>query len=99
MQLTEVIEKRRSIRKFSDKPVSREILKELIKAAALAPTASNLQAWRFFVADDPKLVRPLRRRAYLYRGYGAVPEGELSGAPRIYSAGEAAFSGAVRDNR
>ena len=59
MQLTEVIEKRRSIRKFSDKPVSREILEELIKAAALAPTASNLQAWRFFVADDPKLVRDI----------------------------------------
>ena len=59
MQLTEVIEKRRSIRKFSDKPVSREILEKLIKAAALAPTASNLQAWRFFVADDPKLVRDI----------------------------------------
>ena len=59
MQLTEVIEKRRSIRKFSDKPVSRGILEELIKAAALAPTASNLQAWRFFVADDPKLVRDI----------------------------------------
>ncbi|MEI3525034.1 MAG: DUF6092 family protein [Eubacteriales bacterium] len=59
MELTEVIEKRRSIRKFSDKPVSRGILEELIKAAALAPTASNLQAWRFFVADDPKLVRDI----------------------------------------
>ncbi len=59
MQLTEVIEKRRSIRKFSDKPVSREILTELIKEAALAPTASNLQAWRFFVADDPELVRDI----------------------------------------
>ena len=59
MELTEVIEKRRSIRKFSDKPVSREILEELIKAAALAPTASNLQAWRFFVADDPELVRDI----------------------------------------
>ena len=31
----------------------------LIKAAALAPTASNLQAWRFFVADDPELVRDI----------------------------------------
>ena len=59
MELTEVIEKRRSIRKFSDKPVSREILTELIREAALAPTASNLQAWRFFVADDPELVRDI----------------------------------------
>lgn len=59
MELTKVIEKRRSIRKFSDKPVSREILTELIREAALAPTASNLQAWRFFVADDPELVRDI----------------------------------------
>lgn len=59
MELTEVIEKRRSIRKFSEEPVSREILTELIRTAALAPTASNLQAWRFFVADDPKLVRDI----------------------------------------
>ena len=59
MELTEVIKKRRSIRKFSDKPVSRELLTELIEAAALAPTASNLQAWRFFVADDPTLVREI----------------------------------------
>ncbi len=59
MELTEAIEKRRSIRKFSDKSVPREILTELIRVAALAPTASNLQAWRFVVADDPKLVRDI----------------------------------------
>lgn len=59
MELTEVIEKRRSIRKFSETPVSREVLTELVRAAALAPTASNLQAWRFFVADDPVLVRKI----------------------------------------
>lgn len=57
MELHEVIEKRRSIRKFSEKPVSRELLEQLIRAAALAPSASNMQAWRFFVADDPELVR------------------------------------------
>ena len=37
MELTEVIEKRRSIRKFSDKPVSREILTELIREASKSP--------------------------------------------------------------
>ena len=57
MELQDVIEKRRSIRKFSEKPVSRELLTKLIQAASMAPTASNLQAWRFFVVDDPELVR------------------------------------------
>ncbi len=56
MELHEVIEKRRSIRKFAEKPVSRELLEQLIRAAALAPSASNMQAWRFFVADEPELV-------------------------------------------
>lgn len=59
MELHEVIEKRRSIRKFSEKPVSRELLEQLIRAAALAPSASNMQAWRFFVADEPELVRAI----------------------------------------
>lgn len=59
MELHEVIEKRRSIRKFSEKPVSREFLEQLIRAAALAPSASNMQAWRFFVADEPELVRAI----------------------------------------
>ena len=57
MELNDAIRKRRSIRKFSDTPVSRDVIDTLIEAAVMAPSASNLQAWLFFVIDDPALVR------------------------------------------
>ena len=57
MELQEALAKRRSIRKFKDTAVSREILLDLVQKATLAPSASNLQAWRFCIIDDPELVR------------------------------------------
>ena len=57
MEFQEVLTKRRSIRKFKDTTVSREILMDLVEKATLAPSASNLQAWRFCIIDDPDLVR------------------------------------------
>ncbi len=57
MEFNEVLSKRRSIRKFSEQPVDRSLLLSLVEKAALAPTASNLQAWRFCIIDDPALVR------------------------------------------
>ena len=59
MEISKAIEERRSIRKFTEQPVEKEIIKEIVRAGALAPSASNLQAWRFFVADDPALVRKI----------------------------------------
>lgn len=46
-----VIQNRRSIRKFLDKPIPREVLEEILQAGALAPSASNRQPWRFIVAS------------------------------------------------
>ena len=57
MEFKEVLMKRRSIRKFTEKPVERELLLELVEKASMAPSASNLQAWRFCIVDDPELVR------------------------------------------
>ena len=49
MELLEAIESRRSIRKFQTKPVVNSLIKELIEAARLAPSGSNLQPTRFVV--------------------------------------------------
>ena len=57
MTISEALEKRRSIRNFSSKPVSEELLLELARAGRLAPSASNLQAWQFFFLTDPELVK------------------------------------------
>lgn len=57
----EAIRQRRSIRKFLDKPVSDEIILELLEAARLAPSGSNRQPWRFIVVTDPSERARLRQ--------------------------------------
>lgn len=43
---------RRSVRSYTDEPVTREQLTELLRAAMNAPTAVNKQEWRFVVLTD-----------------------------------------------
>lgn len=45
---------RRSIRKYSDKPVSDKTVKLLLQAAMVAPSAKNTQSWEFVVIRDKK---------------------------------------------
>lgn len=59
MELSQAISNRHSIRKFSRQKVDFALLQQMVEAAVLAPTASNLQAWRFIVADDDELVHKL----------------------------------------
>jgi nitroreductase len=49
----ELCRRRRSIRRFSDRPVEREKLNLCLEAARLAPSAENAQPCRFVVFDDP----------------------------------------------
>jgi len=49
-----LVKKRRSIRRFLDKPVEREKIITCLEAARLAPSAQNVQPWRFLVIDDPE---------------------------------------------
>ena len=52
MDLTEAIKARRSIRKFKPDPIPDSAIKELLDAARLAPSGSNLQPWRFVVVKS-----------------------------------------------
>lgn len=56
MKLWESLEKRRSIRKYKDTPVSKEILLKLVDAAKLAPNNANVQPWEFVFVTEPDLV-------------------------------------------
>jgi nitroreductase len=49
----EAIRQRRSIRRFRNDPVPREMVDEILEAARLAPSGSNRQPWRFIVVTDP----------------------------------------------
>ncbi len=47
-----IIQGRRSVRRFQDRPVAREVLVALIEAAGWAPSPHGRQPWRFVVLED-----------------------------------------------
>ncbi len=49
-----VVESRRSVRKFTDKPIPRETLDACLDMAMLAPSSCNLQPWEFHVVQTPE---------------------------------------------
>jgi iodotyrosine deiodinase len=54
------IAKRRTVRDFSDEPVPWELVRNAVRAAALAPSGANRQPWRFVVIADPAVKREIR---------------------------------------
>lgn len=60
MDLISAIEKRRSIRKFLDKEVNINEIKEIIRLGTLAPTACNRQGWRFIVITDKGIMNSIK---------------------------------------
>ncbi|MCK4874155.1 MAG: nitroreductase family protein [Phycisphaerales bacterium] len=56
----EMIALRRSVRRFSDRPVPQTVIEEIIRAAGTAPSGANKQPWRFVAVQDPALKRKIR---------------------------------------
>ena len=52
------INKRRSVRDFSDKDVPKEVIENIIKTAGSAPSGAHKQPWTFCVISDKKLKCP-----------------------------------------
>lgn len=57
MDAPECIHTRRSIRKYQDKPIPDEIIKQLLEAAMTAPSAFNEQPWRFLVIKNKETLK------------------------------------------
>lgn len=55
MDLFYAINSRRSIRRYSDKRISEEDLKKIISAGINAPSACDIQGWRFIIINDRKV--------------------------------------------
>lgn len=49
-----VIQDRRSIREYTDEPVSEQDLHMILESARLAPSGENAQPWRFVIVNDPE---------------------------------------------
>jgi nitroreductase len=57
------VDRRRSVREFSDRPVAPEIVEDCLRAAGTAPSGANLQPWQFVVVRDPEIKRRIREGA------------------------------------
>ena len=92
MEFKDLIAKRRSIRKFSDRVVPREVVDRILAEALTAPSARNSRTTRFLVVDDPALVARMAEM----RDYGSV---FLKNAPlAILVLGDTSTSDLWREN-
>jgi iodotyrosine deiodinase len=65
------INKRRSVRDFSDKGVPKEVIENIIKAAGSAPSGAHKQPWIFCIISDATLKSEIRKLAEIeeYENY------------------------------
>lgn len=61
MQLQEAIEKRRTVREFSVRPVSNRIIDKALAAGMKAPSYNHLRQWDFVLVNDPHIRLALTR--------------------------------------
>jgi len=59
-----LVSERRSIRRYLDQPVEREKILTCIESARMAPSADNVQPWRFLIIDDPEVKQALSKEAF-----------------------------------
>ena len=61
MNVIDAIKQRRSVRKYSDKSVSEELVMELMDAARLAPSGNNAQPWIYKIISKPEDIELLKK--------------------------------------
>ena len=59
----EEMQRRRTIRTFSSRPIPREIIEECLRTAGTAPSGVNMQPWHFVVVSDPNVKKQIREGA------------------------------------
>lgn len=73
LTVAEAAARRRSIRTFESVPIPEEDLEAIFDAVRLAPSAYNVQPWRFVVVREPDLKRALSQAAYGQRQVESAP--------------------------
>ncbi|MBK6623231.1 MAG: nitroreductase family protein [Saprospirales bacterium] len=59
----ELMNRRRTVRDFSDKPVPAELIEQIILTASTAPSGANKQPWTFCLVSDPAIKKAIREAA------------------------------------
>ena len=89
MEVLEAIRTRRSVRKFSDRPVEPEKLQAILEAVQQAPSWANMQCWRLVVVQDAAVRAKISELSYVEaffatRGYKSNPaQKALAEAPVV----------------
>ena len=61
MEVSEALLKRRSVRRFTEEPVSETDEQELLHAAMSGPSACNMKPWEFYLITNPEKLEDLRK--------------------------------------
>jgi nitroreductase len=64
LKFEEVVEKRRSIRKYKNTPVPKEQILTILEAARIAPSAGHRQPWHFIVVENKETIQKLAKNEW-----------------------------------
>lgn len=67
------IERRISVREYTDQPLEKQQIDRILEAGRLAPSAKNRQAWRFIVVRNPQLRQSLKTACFNQEYVGQAP--------------------------
>jgi len=56
----ELMQTRRTVRQFSERPAPREVIENCLRTAGTAPSGANLQPWHFVAVSNPEIKRQIR---------------------------------------
>mgnify|MGYP002028821142 CR=1 FL=1 len=59
-KIADYMDKRRTVRDFSDAPVDKEVIENIIKAASTAPSGAHKQPWMFCAISNRELKKQIR---------------------------------------
>ncbi|MBN1479010.1 nitroreductase [candidate division KSB1 bacterium] len=80
MSVYELVQKRRTIRRFQQKKVPLITLRKIVDSGRMGPSAMNLQPWEFIIVDSPEFVVKVfdntKWAGYLPKEQGPPPPGE-----------------------
>ena len=68
MDIMELIKSRRSIRSFEDKEIPKELIEKIIEAGAWAPSAINMQPWKFIAITNKKVISDIANAILVQMG-------------------------------
>ncbi len=67
--MLDTLRKRRSIRRYANRPIEPELIAQLKEAALRSPTSQNRHPWRFFFVTDPELLEKLSHAKRQYADF------------------------------